>query len=353
MILKKLLLHNFRNFDNEKFNFEKKNIIYGENAQGKTSILEAIFLLSLGRSFRTPKLTELIKYKKNFFYIEAEIIKDLVTQKISIYFDKNNKKKIKHNHSFLPSFSALFGIMPTILHSPLDKDLISGSPTQRRRFLNIHLAQKDPLYIYHLTRFYKALKQRNNLLQKKILTNIEIWENEIAKSASYVTYARNKLLTTLKNNTQNFIDSLSEKKETIDIKYQPALHFQEETKKTYFSYLKQLEKNRQKDLYIGTTQFGPHRDDFIIYISKKPAKTNASEGQKYSISTAIRLAEYKILNSTAIMSIDDIGVHLDKKRIYNLKTILDSFSQIFITASIDNDLFEKENIIRIKEGKII
>jgi len=215
MILKKLFLHNFRNFDNEKFIFEKRNIIYGKNAQGKTSILEAIFLLSLGRSFRTSKLTELIKHKKKFFFIEAEIIKDLVTQKISIYFDRNNKKKIKHNHTSIYSFSHLFGIMPTILHSPYDINIISGYPTKRRRFLNIHLAQKDPLYVYHLTRFYRALKQRNTLLQKKLLTNIEIWEDEIAKSASYITYARNKLLLLLKNPIQNSIDSLSEKTEKI------------------------------------------------------------------------------------------------------------------------------------------
>ncbi|KPK33359.1 MAG: hypothetical protein AMS24_01495 [Chlamydiae bacterium SM23_39] len=353
MILKKLFLHNFRNFDNEKFIFEKRNIIYGKNAQGKTSILEAIFLLSLGRSFRTSKLTELIKHKKKFFFIEAEIIKDLVTQKISIYFDRNNKKKIKHNHTSIYSFSHLFGIMPTILHSPYDINIISGYPTKRRRFLNIHLAQKDPLYVYHLTRFYRALKQRNTLLQKKLLTNIEIWEDEIAKSASYITYARNKLLLLLKNPIQNSIDSLSEKTEKIDLKYLPGLSFQEDTKKTYLSYLQQLEKNRKKDLYMGTTQFGPHRDDFTIYISKKPAKNYASEGQKYSISTAIRLAEYKILNYNAIINIDDIGVHLDEKRIYNLKQILESFSQIFITTSIKNEIFEKENIIKIQEGKIV
>jgi DNA replication and repair protein RecF len=351
MILKALLLRNFRNYKEKTFHFSPNlNVIFGKNALGKTNILEAIYLLSTGRSFRTPFLKNLIKQGENYFYIEAEIIKDGVSQKIKIFFD-NKTKKIFYNTKKLPSFINLLGIMPSTIHSPYDVDLISGYPSSRRRFLNLYLAQVDPLYIHHLSRFFKALKQRNYLLKKGILTTIDIFENEMAKSATYLGFARKKHLLSLKNPLSDVIKVISDRKENISIRYMPGFRCFEDMKKTFHSYLNQLEETRKKDLFLKTTQFGPHRDDFLIHLSGKNVKNFASEGQKRSIMIALKIAEYKLLckniQGSAIMNIDDLGIHLDMKRQNLLKSVVESLNQVFITTPIFPEIWKESNLIEL------
>lgn len=355
MIIKSLLLRNFRNFKKEKIFFEPYfNVIIGDNAQGKTNILEALFLLSTGRSFRTSNMHEMIMDKESFFFIEVEIIKDLVTQRIQIYYDKL-KKKITHNKTNLSAFTNLFGIVPSVIHTPIDIHLISGMPSCRRRFLNIHLAQRDPLYIYHLSRFYRALKQRNFLLKSSNIKNIGIWENELAKSGAYITNARKVLLKKLSKKLEN-ISWLNDK---ISLKYFPGFSTSNDIVKTYNSYLEQLKNQRKKDLIIKTTQFGPHRDDFLIYINTKNAKKFASEGQKRIIILSIKIIEHNILSEDirgkAIMIIDDLGIHLDKSKLSTVQSQLKNLDQVFISTPDLADLFQKDsktNIIPISNGKL-
>lgn len=354
MILKNLLLRNFRNYNNESFEFTSKvNIIQGKNAQGKTALLEAIFLLSSGRSFRTKNLKELIKEDAKYFYIEANIITDLISQNIRIYYD-HNKKKININNTSFSSFVSLFGLFPSIIHSPSDIFLITSSPSFRRKFLNLQMAQMDKIYIHHLIRFHRALKNRNFLLRNNELKNIEIWENEMAKSAAYITFARNNFISSLKK-------EMPETKDLVSIFYLPGLNFQKEIKNTYSGYLEQLKNNRNKDLFLKSTQLGPHRDDFKILINKKDAKIFASEGQKRSIVSNIKMAQHKILcNHTqkkAIFSIDDINMHLDEER---QNFLLQNFSsnsfQTFITTPTfckNLEIDKNYKFITIENGKII
>lgn len=352
MIIKSLFLHNFRNFKKETFFFEPTfNAIIADNAQGKTNILEAIFFISTGRSFKNSPLQEMIKENEEFFYIEAEIIKDLVSQNIKIYFDRN-KKKVIHNSTPLPSFTNLFGIFPSVIHSPMDIYLINGIPSIRRRFLNIHLAQKDPLYIYHLSRFHKALKQRNFLLKASKLFNIEIWEDELAKSASYIANARKNILKKLseKLNDRSFLP------EEVFIKYFPGFSKKKDIEESYLSYKEQLKKNRSKDLLLKSTQFGAHRDDFLIYLNKKSSKNFASEGQKRLLLLFLKLAEYDLLcediREKAILIIDDLGIHLDPSKLSLAYQKIEKLNQVIISTPV----FEKnlsKNIIHISNGKII
>ncbi|MFA5250947.1 MAG: AAA family ATPase, partial [Parachlamydiales bacterium] len=166
MLLLTLRLHNFRNFSEEFVRFHPHfNLICGENAQGKTNLLEAISLISTGRSFRTSRYQDLIRHGEKFFFLEAGIIKDLVSQTIKIYYD-GKEKKIHLSGKALPNFTSLLGLMPSTIYSPQDVELISGFPLIRRRFLNLLLAQSDPLYVHHLSRFLAALKERSYLLKK-------------------------------------------------------------------------------------------------------------------------------------------------------------------------------------------
>ena len=358
MILKTLRLHNFRNYSDETFSFGPKlNIIHGGNAQGKTNLLEAIYLLSTGKSFRTPHLHELIMEGKSFFQLEAEIVRDLVAQTIIIYFDENQKKAL-HNSNVLPSFTTLLGIFPSVLHAPSDVELISGLPVLRRRFMNLHLAQHDPVYVHHLSRFSKALKQRNFLLKTQNLNSIDVWENEMAKSASYLTLKRGKMIAQLNGPANQITQTLSNDGEEVTIRYTPALLCDTDMKSTYETYIKQLEKCRKKDLILKTTTLGPHRDDFICYIDKKQAKSFASEGQKRCLVSALKLSEYTLLceklQSPAIMNIDDIGIHLDEERQNKLRALIKNLNQVFITMpSFENKWLDDDaQIINIKNGKL-
>jgi DNA replication and repair protein RecF len=352
MILKALLLRNFRNYRDRTFYFSPDlNVIHGKNALGKTNILEAIYFFSTGRSFRTSHLKDLIKQGENYFYIEAEIIKNRVSQRIKIFFN-GTTNKIVYNEKRLPSFTNLLGIMPSTIHSPSDINLISGYPSIRRRFLNLHLAQIDPLYIYHLKRFYKALKERNYLLKTKTLNTLDIFEHEMAKSATYLGFARKKELLILKEPLINVMEIISNKSEKISIKYMPGFKCSEDMKKTFNLYLDQLKRNRKRDLLLKTTQFGPHRDDFSLHLSGKKVKSFASEGQKRSITIALKIAEYRLLSKNiegpAIMNIDDFSIHLDLKRQSLLKSVVESLNQVFITTPTLPDIWKGNNLIELK-----
>ena len=299
-------------------------------------------------------MKELIKQGKKYFIIEAEIVKDLVAQTLKIYFDESQKKAF-HNSNSLPSFTSLLGIIPSVIHSPSDIDLITGQPSLRRRFMNLHLAQIDPLYVLHLSRFFKALKQRNFLLKTQNITSIDIWEHEMAKSAAYITQKRERMIAMLNEPTNQIMQSLSNKREKIILRYTPALATHSDLKITYKQYLQQLEKNRKKDLMIKTTSLGPHRDDFICYIDNKPARIFASQGQIRCLISSLKLSEYNLLcqrtQSPAIMNIDDIGMHLDEHRQNNLKSLI-KLNQVFITIPNNENIWHEDEAvtINIKNG---
>ncbi|NGX34037.1 MAG: DNA replication and repair protein RecF [Candidatus Anoxychlamydiales bacterium] len=356
MFLKTLSLRNFRNYSNFTINFAKQlNIICGPNAIGKTNLLEAINLISTGKSFKTLNLKELIKHQKTFFFIEAEIITKNISQIIKIYYD-GNTKRITHNASTYPSFTSLLGILPTTLHSPDDLDLIKGKPATRRKFLNLYLAQEDPLYVHHYLRFTKALKQRNHLLKSKKSHLLKPFNIELAKSAAYLTLRRKVFLKTLQNPLNEILENLSDVLDKPKIYYLSSIQAENDLEKTNLSYLKVLEQNQKKDLDFKTTLLGPHRDDFSISFSGKSAKSFASEGQKKILLYALRFAEWQILHSKfeqkPLFLIDDFDAHLDENHKKNLKEAFKKFSQVFITMPRLNESFENANFINLKDQNI-
>ena len=284
--LKTLILKNFRNFKELEAHFsDHLNVFYGENAQGKTNLLEAIYFVSTGRSLRTNLLKELIREKESYFRIEAEVIRDEVPQRIQITYD-GHTKGLKIDGNTYGSFHPLLGILPTVLYTPYDIQLITGSPTERRRFLNIELAQSDPLYVHHLTIYWRAMKQRNCLLRKKSLDAIESWEKQMVNSAEYITQARVEMIETLKDPLAKEAKSLSSEEHDLSLSLSAAK-----------DYLKQLQKNRSREMELGVTLNGPHRDDIALYIDQSLARTKASEGQKKTMIAALKLAEWERLSN--------------------------------------------------------
>lgn len=327
MHLKSLYLRNFRNYKEAEVHLSPRlNVFYGDNAQGKTNLLEAIYLIATGRSFRTQSLNELIRTGESFFFIEAEIVRDNVSQTVKISFDGENRRLQLDANSYT-SFHPLLGILPSVLYTPYDIELISGSPNDRRRFLNLHLAQSDPLYVHHLTRFWRAMKQRNCLLRAKNKDSIECWEIEMVQSAEYIAKVRAEMVDELKGPLKTQGVRLSSNQETHELELQIS-----QSK----NYLQQLQKNRQREMDLGLTLTGPHRDDLSLLIDGKAARQFGSEGQKKTAIAALRLAEWerlcKRVGAPALMSIDDLGLHLDETRQKLLQNSLDELGQVFITT---------------------
>lgn len=344
MYLKTLILRNFRNIKELQAHFsDRLNVFYGDNAQGKTNLLEAIYFVSTGRSFRTQSLKELIHDQETQFQLEAEVVRDQVTQRIKISYD-GNVKRLQIDGNTYASFHPLLGVLPTVLYTPYDIELISGAPAERRRFLNIHLAQSDPLYVHHLTCYWRAMKQRNCLLRARSIDAIECWENQMAQSAEYITKARKEMLSELKPPLRKEAKALSDEEHDLTLSISSAK-----------DYLKQLQKNRSKEMDFGATLTGPHRDDISLHINASLARTKASEGQKKTMVAALKLAEWERLsnriNEPVLMGFDDLDGQLDNSRSSLLKKRLKSLGQVFITTPHEPDIDGKH--FHIMNGSLI
>lgn len=349
MFLQHLYLRNFRNYEEMRISFGPKiNLIQGPNAQGKTNLLEALYFLSTGKSFRSPHLQDLIRHSTSYFYLEAEFIKNNLSETLKVYFD-GKQRKIHYNNTSYPSFANLLGLFPAVIFAPEDISLIAGSPSERRRFLNLHIAQTDPLYVHHLIRYSHAMKQRNQLLKQKNQTTIDVWEEIMACSAAYLIQKRKKTLDDLNPVLENHMRRVSSDFDTLNVKYCPSLD-----KADSLEIRTQLQKLRPKEIYFGSTLTGPHRDDMFISINNKEAKTFSSEGQKRSCISAVRLAEWLRLKELTsvfpLMCIDDFGVHLDSTRHSHLQNQLQSLGQVFLTSPFDVSLASHK--LYITEGKI-
>lgn len=337
MQLTSLVLKNFRNHKHLEMEFNSRvNFIVGDNGIGKTNILEAIHLMSTGRSFRTAQLTDLICHEQPSFYLEAQFLKEGISQTLKIGYD-GKKKHITYNASPLPAFSHLLGIIPSVIYSPKDIALIIGAPVERRRFLNLYLGQSDPLYIHHLVRYTKALEHRNALLKTKKeqhIAELECFEQEMATSSLYLMNARKEALKTLENTISPLLSRLTQKHEVFSMYYQPSFAMHQELCKDYL--IAQYKEHRKKELFVGTSLIGPHRDDFSIYLDGHLVKTFCSEGQKRSFLSALKIAEWELLKAKIqkppLMCIDDLGIHLDKEREVLLEQHIHNLGQVFITS---------------------
>ncbi|GAB5411804.1 MAG: DNA replication/repair protein RecF [Chlamydiales bacterium] len=315
-MLKRLRLKNFRNFEKLEVQFDPKiNLIVGPNAIGKTSLLEAIHFLSTGRSFRTAHLHELIRHGENSFTIEAEFTENGIPSSLQITYD-GARRKVLHNATTHHNFSSLLGTLPSVVLTPTDSELITGTPSYRRRFLNIHLSQNQPLYLYHLARYSRALKQRNALLKMGQISGIEAFEGPMSIAAEHIHQEREKALESILERAQLYLKKLTPETEKLLLRYLPSL-----VKNGYA-------ESREKERDAKTTLYGPHRDDFSIQLTGKEAKGFASEGQKRSIVAALKLAEW---NEGDLFGIDDFGVHLDEARKEALLHEITKLDQVFLT----------------------
>lgn len=334
MHYEKIVLHHFRSYENTTFSFSPTiNLIRGANAQGKTNLLEGIYFLCTGKSFRTNHLKDLIPHGKPLFCLEAHLIKDGVSCTLKASFD-GELRRLACNDTLYPSFSPLLGLTPVVLIAPQDVSLINGGPAERRRLLDLHLVQSDPLYTHHLNRYLKAVKQRNALLKQKKDQECSSWENILAISALYLIQKRKETLTDLLPKAQQHLHRLTEGHDHLDLHYLSTFSADRELSSERIAH--ELQKSRPKELAYGMTLVGPHREDVALYLNGKEAKNFSSEGQKRGLVTALRLAEWQRLKERSgyppLLGIDDFGVHLDARRYELIQREIQDLGQVFLTT---------------------
>ena len=360
MTIKRLVLKDFRNYDSVSVDFDKGvNIIYGNNAQGKTNLLEAIYFCSIGKSMRTNKEREVIKMAKEIAKIKVEIAQNNIKRTIEIVFSKKNKKTIKINGIAIHRIGELMGELPCVFFSPDGLKLIKESPEDRRRFMDIAISQTSKNYFYLLGKYDKVLDQRNKLLKSSanleiIKNSVFIWNEQLADIGSKIIFSRINFLNALSPYAELAHTYLTNNDEKLNLSYLGIVG--ENIEQIKSQLLSSLEKNLEKDFKLGFTSTGPHRDDIKILVDDIDIKAYGSQGQQKTTALSMKLAELEIIkNQTGkmpLLLLDDVFSELDPKRRKRLLKFCEK-TQTLITCTdlSENDEFNKK--IHIKNAQIV
>ena len=354
MWIKKIKINNFRNYKSQEINLEKNiNIFYGENAQGKTNIIEAIFLSSMGKSFRAKKDKEMIMLGEEKSNIEIEYEKTDRDGKIKI--ELGNKKIVYINGIKIKKLSELLGKINVVIFTPDDINILKGGPQNRRRFLDIMISQLRPNYMYNLNLYLKTLEQRNNYLRQikeenKDENMLDIWDEELSNYAINIYNYRKEFIEKIKNKIKNIHSEITNNKEEIEIEYLSECISKEK-------YLELLKQRRKLDIIKGYTTKGIHRDDFNIYINKKELGIYGSQGQHRTAILSLKLSELNIvkdeIGESPILLLDDFMSELDEKRRKNFLEKINDV-QVIITCTEKIDIENKEILVyNVRSGNAI
>lgn len=352
-----LSLFNFRNWLDSKIEFgENINILVGDNAQGKTNVLEAIYFCCIGKSLRA-KDKELVNFDKENAKITLNLQKKFSKTKIEVYLFKRQKKTIKINSIPINRIGQLMGEINTVYFSPDELKLIKETPEDRRRFLDIHLSQIDKNYFYLLGVYNKVLNNRNKLIKtcankNELIQTIPIWNEKLSDTATKIIQKRLEFIKKLTPFAKKVHSFLSNDSEQLELAYSTNISTDKDIKA---EILTKLENDLEKELILGYTTCGPHRDDIKISLNGKDVKNYASQGQQRSCALSIKLAELELIKQETgenpILLLDDVFSELDAKRRAKLLTFTQSYQTIITCTDLEN-LDARYNIIKIKNGGI-
>lgn len=353
---------NFRNYSHEKFLLNKNvNILLGDNAQGKTNLLEGIYFSCIGKSFKTKNEQDLIKHNENSLKILVDFEKNNGHNTIEVQF-RGKDKFIKLNEVSLTKSSGLLGNLACVFFSPNELKLVKEAPEDRRKFLDIALSQLSKEYYINLLKYNKILKQRNKLLkssdnEKIIKETLPIWSFQLARPASEIIFYRLNFIKKLNMLAQKEHQYLSSEKENLSLAYSSCHNFGE-TSATEIEQilLEKYKQNEDKDISLGYTTVGPHRDDLKIFLNDLDVKSFASQGQQRTCLLSIKLAETEIFNlffkEYPILLLDDVFSELDEKRKEKLFKRTQKFQTLVTTTKFDM-VDSNAKIIKIENGKIV
>ena len=354
MWINNIKLNNFRNYTNKEIKLhENINVFFGENAQGKTNIIESIFLCSIGKSFRTNKEKELIKFNEEKTLVEINYEKSDRIGNIKI--EIGEKKQVYLNGIKIKKLSELLGNINIVIFTPDDINILKGGPQNRRKFLDIMISQLRPNYMHILSLYNKTLEQRNNYLkqiktEKKDENLLDIWDEKLIDYGIKIYEYRKEFIEKIKNKIKDIHEGITNGKEEIEIEYVSDAM-------TRQNFINELKSRRKLDIIKGYTTKGIHRDDFIIYINKKEVGIFGSQGQNRTAMLSLKLSELQVIyddiGEYPILLLDDFMSELDSKRresfLNNIKDI-----QVIITCTeklrLENLKYFSYNVI---DGDII
>ncbi len=358
MFVKSLKLKNFRNYDLLDLEFDPEtNIFYGDNAQGKTNILESIYLTGTTKSHRGTKDRDLIKFGEEEAHIETVIDKQGVPFKIDIHLKKNSPKGIAINKIPIRRASELFGIINIVFFSPEDLNIIKNGPSERRRFIDIELAQLDKVYLNDLSNYNRIVNQRNKLLKdiyekNDLLETLDIWDMQLVQYGNRVIERRKIFIEQMNEIIEKVHTKLTGGKEILKLVYEPGTGI--------YDLETALFKNKERDIKMKSTSVGPHRDDICFMSNGIDIRKFGSQGQQRTAALSLKLSEIelvkKVINDTPILLLDDVLSELDKNRQnYLLDSIRDIQTLITCTGLDDfvNHRFEINKILHVEQGHVV
>lgn len=357
MIIKSIELADYRNYDSLKLQFDKgTNILYGDNAQGKTNILEAIFVAATTKSHKGSKDREIIRFDREEAHIRTYLEKGGVETRVDMHLRSSKSKGIAVDGQKLKKAADLLGMCNVVFFSPEDLGIIKNGPSERRRFVDMELCQLDSFYLYNLNHYNKIVNQRNKLLKDMYLNpdlkeTLSIWDMQLVSFGSKIIERRRLFVEQLNEIIYGIHKKLSGDREELKIIYEPDVEAEE--------FEKKLKYSQDRDMRSKTTSVGPHRDDFSFVAGKIDIRKFGSQGQQRTAALSLKLSEIelvkKITKDTPILLLDDVLSELDSNRQNYLLNSIGDIQTIITCTGLEefvNNRFEINRVFKVSEGTV-
>lgn len=359
MIIESVDLKNVRNYDFLNMEFDNGiNIIYGDNAQGKTNILESLYVCATSRSHRGSKDKEIIQLGSEEAHIKVQVKKHDINYRIDMHLKKNKSKGIAVNGIPIKRAVELFGIINIVFFSPEDLNIIKNGPSERRRFMDLELGQLDKIYLNNLINYNKVVIQRNKLLKDlsfkksdELLSMLDVWDIQLVKYGSEIIRRRISFIDEINSLISDIHSKLSGGSEKLLVKYTPCV--------TEADFAQSVAQSRERDIKFKVTNVGPHKDDLVFYINDCDVRKYGSQGQKRTCALSLKLAEIelvkKIINDTPILLLDDVLSELDSNRQNFLLDSIGDIQTIVTCTGLDefiNNRFAVNKIFKVIDGSV-
>lgn len=357
MIIKSIELSNFRNYEELNIQFDDgTNILYGDNAQGKTNILEAAFMSGTTKSHKGSKDKEIIRFDAEEAHIRTIVLKNEKEYQIDMHLRNRGSKGVAINKIPIKKASELFGILNIVFFSPEDLNIIKNGPSERRRFLDAELCQLDKLYLSDLTKYNKILNQRNKLLKDiyyrhDLIETLPVWDAQLLETGKRIIQRRKVFIEELNEIIGTIHSNISGGKEHLILKYEPnidEIFFEDE-----------LLKAKQKDLKLCQTTVGPHRDDMLFSVNNIDIRKYGSQGQQRTSALSLKLAEIEIvkksIHNTPVLLLDDVLSELDSNRQNYLLNSISDIQTIITCTGLEEfvkNRFHINKVFRVVNGKV-
>lgn len=355
MIIKSLELADYRNYESLKMQFDRgTNILYGDNAQGKTNILEAIYVAATTKSHKGSKDKEIVNFDKDEAHIRTYIEKDNVETRVDMHLRKSKSKGIAVDGQKIKKAADLLGLCNVVFFSPEDLGIIKNGPAERRRFIDIELCQLDNIYLYNLNNYNKIVNQRNKLLKDMYMNpdlkdTLNIWDMQLVSYGTKIIERRKLFVEQLNGIIFDIHKKLSGDKEELHIVYEPNVNVED--------FEKNMRYSRDRDIKAKMTTVGPHRDDFSVYAGDIDIRKFGSQGQQRTAALSLKLSEIelvkRITKDNPILLLDDVLSELDSNRQNYLLNSIGEIQTIITCTGLEefvNNRFEINRVFQVKDG---